>query len=319
MDGLVGYNDVGSLLHQMSGFAGQQSGWQECRSRLLSGSIDVLTSSLTSADDSCLLRSWLADECPKFRGTDYARFFGDLDSWTEYWDIYRPETHGRFYFGDEDQCGLLAAFLPSPTHPRNPVFDAWRRLSLDFDSNVALELQEHFEHQARHPQVVEAVLAVDELVRDLVGKHFSDATGSFDGLAYLDAMERFGKDTLPPSPERYERVPEHDPRKTSSLHHTIEGDIMWFGWAVHLECASLVAPSNADAQALRCSMMAGVALGCSFDFAFRGRRRTRKQYVAADANAAARIWTRAHECVHDFALAAKEVRELFRIREYGDI
>jgi hypothetical protein len=58
---------------------------------------------------------------------------------------------------------------------------------------------------------------------------------------------------------------------------------MWFGWAAHLECANLVGPQNAEAQALRGLMMAGVALGCSFDFAFRGRRRTRREYVAADA------------------------------------
>ena len=30
----------------------------------------------------------------------YMAWFHELDAWTEYWDIYHPETHGRFYFGD---------------------------------------------------------------------------------------------------------------------------------------------------------------------------------------------------------------------------
>jgi hypothetical protein len=318
MGGLVGYGDVESLLREKVGIAEQRLEWQQCRSSLLSGAFDDTIPSVTSAKDSHLLRSWLADGCPKFRGTEYVRFFRDLDSWTEYWDIYHPETHGRFYFGDGQQSGLLGTFLPSPIRPRNPVFDAWKQLSLNFEPNMASELHEHFEREVCQPQVAEAVLAVDELVLGLVHKYFTDAKGSFDGLAYLDAMERFGKDILPPSPERYERVPDHDARKRSSLHHTIEGDIMWFGWAVHLECTGLVAAPGAEAQALRCAMMAGIALGCSFDFAFRGRRRTRKEYLTADAEATARIWTRAQECMHDFASAAREVRELFRIREYGD-
>jgi hypothetical protein len=318
MNGLVGYDDVVSLLCQMSDFEGQQPGWQECRSRLLSADRHVLASSLTSTDDSRLLRSWVQDECPKRRGAEYARFFWDLDSWTEYWDIYHPETHGRFYFGDGFHPGFLAAFLPSPTQLRNPVFEGWKRLALDFEPGTAPELQRHFESHIRQPHVTEAVLAVDELVLSLLREHFCDATGSIDKLAYLDAMERFGKDTLPACPERYERLPEHDPRKTSSLHHTIEGDIMWFGWAAHLECANLVGPQNAEVQALRCLMMAGVALGCSFDFAFRGRRRTRKQYLTADHQVTSRIWSAAQKCTRDFAWAAKEVRELFRIREYGD-
>jgi hypothetical protein len=93
---------------------------------------------------------------------------------------------------------------------------------------------------------------------------------------------------------------------------------MWFAWAVHLECAELAAPANPDVQEMRRLLMAGVALGCSFDFAFRKRCRTRREYTSADAATWERIWSRARRCLLDFEYGANEVRELFRIREYGD-
>jgi hypothetical protein len=40
-------------------------------------------------------------------------FFHELDAWTEYWDIYHPETRGRFYFGDGSEPGLLTRLLPA--------------------------------------------------------------------------------------------------------------------------------------------------------------------------------------------------------------
>jgi hypothetical protein len=139
-----------------------------------------------------------------------------------------------------------------------------------------------------------------------------------DQDAYLDAMERFGKNTLPPCPERFNRIPGDDPRKSSSLHHTIEGHVMWFGWAVHLECAQLAAPADPDTAAIGQLLMAGAALGCSFDFAYRGRCRTRKEFTPAGPGSWKHIWLRAKECALDFSCGSRELRELFRVREYGD-
>jgi len=136
--------------------------------------------------------------------------------------------------------------------------------------------------------VAEAVLAVDDLVCRLVRQHFGSESGRVDAMAWLDAMERFGKDTLPENPARFARIPTHDPRKSTSLHHTIEGHIMWFAWAAQLECAELADPQSANAG-LRSLVMAGIALGCSFDFAFRKRCRTRNEYVAAEPVASCRI------------------------------
>jgi hypothetical protein len=312
MHGLTGFEEVQPPLRE----AGLPcDDWFECRSRL------ALANENEPAglrEPSTALRLWREDDCPKFPGSRYARFFRELDGWTEYWDIYHPETHGLYYFGDAEHAGYLSSFMPSPVRMRNPVFDAWKILALCSGDEPDPGLRERFETEARRPQVVDAVLAVDELVLRLVREHFGISSGEVDALAFLDAMERFGKDTLPECPERFAAIPDDDPRKSSSLYHTIEGHVMWFGWAVHLECAELVAPRDPAAQALRRLLLAGAGLGCSFDFAFRGRCRTRREYVAADAKAWASIWSRARRGALSFSEASDEARILFRIREYGD-
>jgi hypothetical protein len=270
--------------------------------------------------DHPLARAWIADGCPKRRGASYVRFFEELDAWSEYWDIYHPETRGRYYFGDgAAEPGWLRAFLPSPGGPPPPAFTSWKRHAVFQRDPSGAELLQRFVEEARRPAVAEAVLAVDDLVRGLVLAHFADAGGGgLDGDAYLDAMARFGADRLPENPERYRRLPDDDGRKGSSLHHTIEGDIMWFGWAVHLEAAQLNAPPGDTGRGLRALLLAGVALGCAMDYSSRGRRRTRSEYQAGDAAAEALLWTRAQTWRLDFDAAAAEVRELYRIREYGD-
>src|SRR5580698_3567986 len=48
----------------------------------------------------------------------YAAWFHELDAWTEYWDLYHPETRGRYYFGDgEVEAGLLTPLLPRTSYP----------------------------------------------------------------------------------------------------------------------------------------------------------------------------------------------------------
>src|SRR5215469_14270514 len=125
MDGKVGYDDVLLVLEQLNW---AEQGWQQCRSRLLGEGMLLTTSSFRSAGEYDLIKLWLLDKCPKFPSSAYSRFFWELDSWTEYWDLYHPETKGRYYFGDETNSGLLSEFLPSPTRRHNPVFEAWKRL-----------------------------------------------------------------------------------------------------------------------------------------------------------------------------------------------
>ena len=73
---------------------------------------------------------WLDDLCPLRPGQHYAAYFFELDAWSEYWDVYHPETCGLYHFGDGELEGYLSAFLPGPNNPRAPVFDAWKAYAL---------------------------------------------------------------------------------------------------------------------------------------------------------------------------------------------
>jgi hypothetical protein len=299
MAGIVGYDDVRAVLGSGEWFGHRTSLWN--------GSVDATSE---------LVEAWVADAGPKRAGTEYTAYFFELDAWSEYWDIYKPETRGLYHFGDGSTPGYLSAFLPGPGRPRAPVFDAWKAYALSSripERDPAARL--HFEELARQPEVTEAVLAVDLLVTGLLVEHFGDGNGGFDRDAYFDALERFALDTLPGCPERYALIPDDDGRKASSPTHQIAGDVMWFAWATHLECTELVSEEPSSARAL---LMAGIAFGCSMDYAFRGRGRTRAEYRSRDGAAWARIWERGRETAGDFERAAADVRELFFIRTYDD-
>jgi len=309
MSGLAGYSDI-SQENSFFSLAGCPSGdWFARRVYLREASCTKLEQAVaeTSPEQARRLTSWVRDDYPKWPGSKYSAYFKELDAWTEYWDIYHPETRGRYYFGDGDSPGLLATFLPTPMCYRNPVFDSWKSLALYSDETVEAGAWERFETEARKPHVVDAVLEVDALVLRLMREHFADDSGVVDDFAYLDAMERFGKDTLPACPERYARIPDGDGRKSTSLHHTIEGHVMWFGWAVHLICAQMSAPRDPEADALRRLLLAGAALGCAFDFAHRKRCHTRSAYMGESGRA--NIWRQAQRGLADFEASAQEMRQ----------
>ena len=101
----------------------------------------------------------------------YVAWFHELDAWSEYWDVYHPETHGRYYFGDRDlggtEPGLLTEFLTRARRP--PVFVAWSHMALALDGGA-----EAFVGAARAPGVGSAVMEVDNLLARLFAKHFGD-------------------------------------------------------------------------------------------------------------------------------------------------
>src|SRR5262245_6006386 len=98
----------------------------------------------------------------------YVGWFHELDAWTEYWDIYHPETHGRYYFGDgQGEGGLLTRFLPRTGYP--PAFAAWTRMALESGPRDA------FLAEVRGPEVTEAITELDALVARLFARHFGDA------------------------------------------------------------------------------------------------------------------------------------------------
>jgi hypothetical protein len=238
----------------------------------------------------------------------YVAWFHELDSWTEYWDVYHPETLGRYYFGDgSSERGLLTRFLPREQRPA--VFVAWTRMALGFEANSS------FEDEARAPEVASAVMEVDALVARLFAKHFGDAADPLVQADYLEAIFRFAIDSLPPAVERAARISEDDPRKPSAGRHTLDGDLMWFAWALQLEAAYAIIRVD-EGHPRRTLLMAGVATGCPANFAWRGHRRTRPEYLP-DQKTASLLRDRGMQWASDFAGAANEVHALYRIREWG--
>jgi hypothetical protein len=238
----------------------------------------------------------------------YVAWFHELDAWTEYWDIYHPETRGRFYFGDGNgEPGLLTKILPRERRP--PVFVAWTHMALG-----SVDAQT-FAEQARVPDVASAVMEVDALVARLFSKHFGHASAPSVTADYLEAMFRCATDTLPPATERDAKVPEGDWRKSTAGRHMIDADLMWFAWAFHLEASHIIAGHDGD-YARRALQLAGIASACPINFAWRGHRRTRPEYHHNDATAKL-LRERGLLWATDFDAAADEVHALFRLREWG--
>lgn len=238
----------------------------------------------------------------------YVAWFHELDAWTEYWDVYHPETNGHYYFGDgKDEPGLLSFFLPREKMP--PVFTAWKQMALL--TNDAL----NFITEARSPEAAAALIEVDAFVGRLFEKHFGDASDPSVQTDYLEAIFQFAIDAFPPATERYERIADDDPRKTTAGRHTLDGDIMWFAWSLQLEGAHAVIGKD-EGHARRSLLLAGVASGCPANFAWRGHRRTRAEY-SPDAATREVLRKKGMTWVKDFEGAAKEIHALFRIREWG--
>ncbi len=238
----------------------------------------------------------------------YVAWFHELDAWTEYWDVYHPETRGRYYFGDGDtESGLLTRFLPRERRP--PAFVAWVRMALLSGGFAA------FADAVHVPEVAAAVTEVDALLARLFDQHFGDAADPLVRADYLAAVFRFATDSLPPAAERDARIPVVDPRKPTAGRHALDGDLMWFAWALQVEAADAVASTN-EGHTRRALLLAGVATGCAANFAWRGHRRTRAEY-RPDAATASLLRDRGMGWATDFQAAAREVHALYRIREWG--
>jgi hypothetical protein len=165
------------------------------------------------------------------------------------------------------------------------------------------------------PKVSAAVMEVDGLLDRLFAKHFGDATDPAVQTDYLEAVFRFATHALPPATERGARVPTDDPRKATAGDHALDGDLMWFAWALQIEAADLIAGSD-ESHARRALQLAGVAIGCAADFAWRGHRRTRPEYHHDDVTAAL-LRSRGQAWSADLGATAEEVHALYRIREWG--
>ena len=247
-------------------------------------------------------------------GRRYAAYFHELDAWTEYWDVYHPETRGRFYFGDgQGAPGLLTRFLPRDGRP--PPWRAWVRMASEAKDPSGPDAAAAFVSAVRDEAVAAAILEVDDLVARLFARHFGDAADAAVRADYLEAVFRFAIDTLPAATERDARIAKDDPRKPTAGRHTLDGDIMWFAWALHTEAAQALRGGEAGA-ARRALTLAGVASACAAQFAWRGHRRTRPEY-RADPATARLLRERGLAWAGDFQAAADEAHALYRIREFG--
>jgi hypothetical protein len=252
----------------------------------------------------------MADKPPENAATvaRWVAWLHELDAWTEYWDIYHPETRGRYYFGDgHGEEGLLTCFLPREQRPT--PFLAWKQLALTNEDGGS------FAKEIRVPKVSSAVMEVDALVGRLFAKYFGDASTPQVQADYLEAIFRCATNTLPPATERDARIAPDDWRKSTAGRHIIDGDIMWFAWAIHCEAAHLIAGADGD-YSRRTLQLAGVATGCSANFAWRGHRRTRPEYAPTDETAGL-LRQRGLRWATNFAAVAQEVHVLFRLREWG--
>jgi hypothetical protein len=242
----------------------------------------------------------------------YVAWFHELDAWTEYWDVYHPETRGRFYFGDgADEAGLLGRFLPRTSFP--PPWTAWSRWALRIAPG------EEFRAEVRKSDVAAAVLEVDELVGGLFARHFGDAADPAVQADYLEATHRFALDVLPAASERAARLPDGDWRKRTAGRHTLDGDLMWFAWALHTEAVETLRGREADraGHARRALTLAAIAAGCPANFAWRGHRRTRAEYAPTEETACL-LHARGLDWAGDYEAAAAEVHALYRLREWGE-
>jgi hypothetical protein len=240
----------------------------------------------------------------------YVAWYHELDAWTEYWDVYHPETRGRFFFGDHgSEQGLLTHFLPRERRPA--PFIAWIRMATRCD---VLSVKA-FADEVLVPEVAAAVMEIDDLLARLFAKHFGNAADPCIQADYLEGIFRFATNTLPPAVERDARIPPDDPRKATAGRHMLDGDLMWFCWALQVEAAQIIAGTD-NAHARRALFLAGVAVGCPFDFAWRGHRRTRSEY-GRTAETVSLLRERGRRWATDFGAAAEEIHALYRIREYG--
>ena len=236
----------------------------------------------------------------------YAAYFAALDAWTEYWDIYHPESHGYFYFGDGGRPGLLDQLVPRRTTP--PVYDAWKRRALGRDRD------DGFSTLGRAPAVARAALEYDQLVGSLFDEHFGCPITDARRVDYIRAIHHFATDTLPDATDRLARVPPGDSRRRTAGRHTIDSDIMWFVWALQLELAHLNAPEvDAPRRAL---VMAGVASGCPAHYVKRADRRTRTEYDSSERTTVI-LRDRATRWSQSMDAATHEVHALYRVREWG--
>jgi hypothetical protein len=232
----------------------------------------------------------------------YAAFFRDLDSYTEYWDLYRPETNGRY------MDAAIATF--------GAPLQSWTAYALKENSAQAPALLAKLKAALAVAENAQALRTIDELLLMLLQRHFpGPAEGQIEAGAYVNAVEGFARDVLPPDPDRLARTPSDDSRYAYAGRHRMDGAVMWFNWAGVLDCVDLL-DGDAAFTPHRTVQIAAAAFGSAMDYAFRGqvgfRGKTRPEYKP-DEPTVVLLRSQVKSWIADGTLARGQARELFRI------
>lgn len=251
---------------------------------------------------------WVEEGMPKYRADKYSAFFAELDYRTEYFDVSGlPASDNlaldfRQYFN------------------RAPLLRWWEYAAVPLDDTAEKDLL--WDEVAFEIDTVgagDAILAVEDVLRELAKKYFFQDDGTLDQAAMIEAFSAFGRDRLPADTDRLNRIRQlgvsGDPRLTYAEFHRMDGDSMWFNWAGHLEMAAHLKGSADPDRQITHTMMAAIAAGSAMDFVFRMRGRTKSRYQG---QGEAAILRQARRSLQSLDVARRELHELVKIFVDGD-
>ena len=233
-------------------------------------------------------------------GAPSPEFFIDLDSYTEYWDVYRPDLNGKY-------MDYVMVVFPK-------VVPAWQSLCMVMGTAGATQAETNLLTELNKNGVKEAVESLDGLLKELLVKHFPAVEeGSITQTGYLASLDYFARDLFPDDNDRLSRIDSSDGRFKYAKRHTMDGAGMWFAWAAVADCAALY-PDLGGLTEHRALEIAGCAAGSALDYTFRGpgRGKTRPQYLKDQPTLDA-IHQQALQWAQDGPLARTQVRELYKL------
>lgn len=229
-------------------------------------------------------------------GDRYAAFFRDLDSYTQYWQFYRPELRGLY-------MNLVVQILfPGP-------IAAWETFVSKEKTAEAPAALTALNNAIAKPDASDALRQIDGLLTKLLGVHFpGPSAGTLDTTAYLTAIEAFARDRLPVDQDRLARVQSGG---DDVSHHRMDDPSMWFKWAAAVDCAAMLEGATGMTSP-RTAYLGAAAFGSAMDCVFRARGKTRPEYHP-DSATETLLRGQAASWVRDGDAARAQARELFRV------
>jgi hypothetical protein len=182
-------------------------------------------------------------------GERYAAFFRDLDSYTQYWEYYRPELNGHF------MNLAINVLFPGP-------IDAWESFARDENTAQGPASLQRLKNAITDPDAADALRQIDTLLRQLLETHFpGHGSDALDIDAYVEAVEAFARDRLPVDDDRLRRV---GGGGDDVSHHRMDDPSMWFKWAAGADCAAML-EGEAGLTLVRAVYIGAAAFGSAMD------------------------------------------------------